>query len=166
MARAGVSRQRGGGEGEVIKNIISTLREWKSRHGMPLNAPLKSVEVVAPGNADVVREGAEVISGTINISSLDVLEDLPPSIREVNVISPVHSRVGPEFKANSRAVISEIESNGDSIIRSFEEGNNYRFVHDGSEMEIRPEHVKIERKLEGEGVDLISVGDIIISIGE
>jgi len=26
--------------------------------------------------------------------------------------------------------------------------------------------VKIERKLEGKGVDLISVGDIIISIGE
>ncbi len=153
-------------KGEVIKGIISTLREWKSRHGMPLNAQLKSVEIVAPANADVIREGAEVISGTINILSLDVLDELPPSIREVKVISPVHSVVGPEFKANSRAVIGEIGKNGDAVIRSLEEEGAYRFAHDGNEMEIRPEHVKIERKLEGKGVDLISVGDIIISIGE
>jgi len=154
------------GKGEVIKSIISALRDWKSRNGMPLNAQLKKVDVIAPKNADIVRGGEEVISGTMNISSLDISVDLPPSIKEVKVVTPIHSRIGPEFKKNSRAVIEEIGRNGDSIAKSFEKGDNYYFKSDGGEMEIRPEHVEIEKRLKGRGVDLISVGDIIISIEE
>ncbi len=153
-------------KGDIIKNVISALREWKSRHGMPLNAKLKNVEITAPENDDILREGKKVISGTINISSLEVLNELPESVREVSVVNPVYSKIGPEFKTDSSAVIDEIKKNKDRIIRSLEKGEKYRFVHDGKEMEIGTEHVAIDKKLEGEGVDLINVGDIIISIEE
>ncbi len=153
-------------KGEIIKNIISALREWKSRHGMPLNATLKSVEIIAPANADVVDDGKNIISGTINILSLKVSEDLPGNIRKVNVIKPVYSKIGPEFKDVGGAVIGEIKDNKDALVGAFVNGKKYRFTHKDKEIEIRPEHVSIDKKLEGTGVDLINVGDIIISIEE
>jgi len=153
-------------KGEIIKEVISALREWKSRHGMPLNAELKHVEIVALKNAEFIEEGRNIISGTMNISSLKILKELPETIEEVVVIKPVYAKIGPEFKEDSRYVIEEINRNKDEILKAFESGNVYAFHHDGKEIKLGKEHVIVEKKLEGKGVDLINVDDIIISIGD
>ncbi|RLF63462.1 MAG: valine--tRNA ligase [Thermoplasmata archaeon] len=150
--------------GEVIKEVISALREWKSRQGMPLNAELKNVEIVAP--QEFTEEEKSIISGTMNISSIRVSKETPETIKEVVVVNPVYAKIGPEFKEESRVVLEEINKNKDKILEAFERGSNYKFIRNGKEMELRKEHVTIDKKLEGEGVDLINVGDIIISIGE
>jgi len=150
--------------GEVIKEVISALREWKSRQGMPLNAELKNVEIVAP--QEFTEEEKSIISGTMNISSIRVSKETPETIKEVVVVNPVYAKIGPEFKEESRVVLEEINKNKDKILEAFERGSNYKFIRNGREMELRKEHVTIDKKLEGEGVDLINVGDIIISIGE
>ena len=153
-------------KGEAIKEIISVIREWKSKHGMPLNAELKKVEIVSPKNANFIEEGKDVISGTMNISSLEVLEELPETIEEVVEIKPVYAKIGPEFKEDSRAVIGEIEKNKKEILKAFEIGDEYSFHHNGREIKLSKEHVTVEKKLQGKGVDLINAGNIIISIGE
>jgi valyl-tRNA synthetase len=58
-------------EGEIIKGIIQTVREWKSQHGIALSAPLEKIQVATP-DPPVIEKGRVEILGATHVKELVV----------------------------------------------------------------------------------------------
>lgn len=139
-------------KGEIIKNIIAKIRDWKSKHGMALNMPLERVKIF--GNVD----GKDVIEGTMNIKELIISDE---KIEGKKIAVPIYNKIGPYFKEKSRVIIKEAKEKGEEIAKEIEEKGYYLIKADKDEIKIDKEFFKIEEKAEE---NLLKVENIFILI--
>ena len=138
-------------KGEVIKNIIAKIRDWKSKHGMALNMPLERVKIF--GNID----GKDVIEGTMNIKELIISDE---KIEAKKIAVPIYNKIGPYFKEKSKIIIKEAKEKGEEIAKEIEE-KGYYLMKDENEIKIDKEFFKIEEKVKE---NLLKVENIFILI--
>ena len=72
-------------EGEIIKDIIQSVREWKSQRGIALSAPLDRIRV-ATSDPAVIERGRVDILGTTHTKELVVSKDTETRGAEVTEI--------------------------------------------------------------------------------
>ncbi|KAA0001891.1 MAG: valine--tRNA ligase, partial [Thermoplasmata archaeon] len=98
-------------EGEMVKEIISKIREWKSSKGIPLNAPMKK-RVEIWGHASkikMIEPSGDIIQNTLNIEHLEIKSG-KPDINEIIIeAKPVYSKIGPQFGGKSSKIIANIK---------------------------------------------------------
>ena len=94
--------------GDLIAEIASTIRGWKSDAGLALNAPLDRVEVYPDSDPDVpvdTYDLSEAASAPVQI------REGVPSVELVPVeIEPDHSVIGPEFRDQAGQVVAALEA--------------------------------------------------------
>jgi len=92
--------------GDLIAEIASTIRGWKSDAGLALNAPLDRVEVYPDVDLDVpvdTYDLSEAASAPVQI------REGVPSVELVPVeIEPDHSVIGPEFRDQAGQVVAAL----------------------------------------------------------
>ncbi len=143
-------------QGNLIKEISSAIRRYKSEHGIALNAPLKEVIIYS------LLTDTSDIAGASN--SKVMLRSGKPDFEVIPVeIKPNMKILGRTYRSKAKSIAEalknadpkELMKEGDILI----EVNGERFKLDSSCYTI-----KKEISLKGKAVDVIEVEDAIIAI--
>jgi valyl-tRNA synthetase len=151
-------------EGELIKEIISKIRNWKSENGMALNVPLTAVEIYGNANKmEMIKSGGDIIKSTLNIENLKIGIEMPTIEEVITNIKPDYSKIGPIFKERSGKIIEWVGAHGEEIVREIKEKGEFSIPNFPS---IPKDFIKLEKEflIEGKKIDLIKTGDVIVSI--
>jgi valyl-tRNA synthetase len=94
--------------GDLIAEVASTVRGWKSDTGLALNAPLSRVEVYPDEHPEVpvdTYDLSEAASAPVHI------REGVPTVELVPVeVEPDHSVIGPEFREQAGQVVAALEA--------------------------------------------------------
>ncbi len=95
------------GKGDVVVDITSAVRSFKSENKMALNTPLGTVMIATP-DPEALRDSlndmtAPMVAEGIEFVSLDELDEV------VIGVKPDFSKVGPRFKGDARFVFQAIK---------------------------------------------------------
>jgi len=102
--------------GDLIAEVASTVRGWKSDEGLALNGPLERVEVYPETQPDVPVDTYD-LSEAVN-APVHVREGVP-GVELVPVdVEPDHSVIGPEFRSQAGQVVAALEAMDPATVES------------------------------------------------
>lgn len=144
-------------QGEILINTIADLRRFKSASKMPLNAPIKTVNIYTTDEKirDVLIEGLIDIAGTLKIGETDLILGKINIQEKVVEITPNMGKIGPEFRKDAPKIVSYLTGNDpDEIARELEE--NGKITIEG--YELTEEYMAMKKEVvsqTGQKVDVI-----------
>lgn len=150
--------------GSSITNITSAIRAWKSERKMPLNAELSKVEIIGSDAAFLEKGGQDIIE-TSKIKEL-VFSKEADLTEEVTGVKPVHSKLGPAFKGQAKAIVSALSAISPKEIMSKMTEKGIELNVDGESILLGTEFFEMEKRLMlgGKAVDTIQLGETLIAL--
>ena len=151
-------------EGELLKDILAAVRAWKSEKKVPLNAPLGLLEIVGAGAA-VLQNTLGDIAETTKAAEVRVAPEAKLT-EEVVGVKPVHSKLGPAFKAKAKAVVAAVSAMEPAAVAEALSKGPLQIDADGESVEVGPEYFELEKRLmlDGRAVETLQVGDVLVVI--
>jgi len=150
--------------GEQVKDIVAAVRDWKSEKGLPLNSPIKRLEIVGAVGA---HSGAEIIRDALSVEEL-VFSDTTDLHEEPVALKPVYAKIGPTFRQRAKEVIEFLKkADPKEAAERLQSGEGLSMtLSDGSEAVLAPEFVEIERAFvaHGQAVETVKVGEAVAII--
>ena len=97
--------------GEIAVSIIGDIRRFKSATGRPLNIPITSATIYTtePELHRVLKLLESDITGTTRIKNLNIEMGKPDVKEKVVELTPVMSKIGPEFKKDAPIIVKYFE---------------------------------------------------------
>ena len=139
-------------KGDCARNIVAAVRSWKSSNGLSLNTEIQRIEIVGETAAELMSGSEEDVRATLKAKELQVLASVELE-ESVKSIKPVHSRLGPEFKAEAKDITAKLSSVDPTSIDV--EGGVIRLTLDsGRVVELGPEFYKLEKHLSSDKGEL------------
>ena len=129
-----LSDEKAEAAGEIVKEIIAVVREWKSRQGMPLNAPLK--KIILYGRV----EGKDIIAGTLKAEEVVEMDGKPEAIKKAK---PKYDMIGPHFRDKSRKIIEKILKEPENVAEEIERKGYFAVEIGSEEIKIDKEFVEV-----------------------
>ena len=152
-------------KGEIVKNLISAVRNWKSEKGIPLSREINVMEII--GKEDITGCEEDIAK---TVRAKEFLMAKKKDIEEKVVrIKPIYAKIGPTFKNKANEIVERLKSiELDKIVKAVETNGLQIRLKDGSEVTITKDHVQVEKALTAHGreVEIIKVGDMMVLIGE
>lgn len=147
--------------GDVLKDVVAAVRAWKSEKKMPLNAEISLIELIGPGSS-ILESARADISETTKASEIKIAESAELT-EEVIGVKPVHSKLGPAFKAAAKTIVAAISKMEPSDIAKQIDAGSVKIEAD-EVYELGPEYFELEKRLTlgGKAVEAIQVGGILI----
>ena len=152
--------------GELIKEIISEIRRWKSENGIPLSVEIENIEIVTKNYEGLINECFEDIKNTVRAKNLTILKEKELK-EEVIGIKPIYAKIGPTFREKAGEIAQKIKSsNPKEIGISLTVGEFEIELNSGEKIIITKDYIEIEKALisHGKKVESLRVKDIIILI--
>ncbi|AEH60586.1 valyl-tRNA synthetase [Methanosalsum zhilinae DSM 4017] len=146
-------------QGELIKDIVASIRRYKSESGMALNAPLKKIEIYAP------LEDTTDIRGATN-SEVELISGKPDFEYVPVSVKPEMGIIGPRYRKKAGAIVKKLSlADPLEVAKEMESGKMILDV-DGETIEVDPEAVSLEREVKSAGreVDVLDVNGSIVVI--
>jgi len=140
--------------GDLIAEVASEVRAWKSDAGMALNAELDRIEVYSElGRGWDTYDLSEAVNAPV------YLEAGQPSVELVPVgVDPDHSTIGPQFRDKAGQVVGALESADlNQLKNQLEIEGEITLTVDGEEVTIDGEAVEIEEEYRAESGEEVEV---------
>jgi valyl-tRNA synthetase len=149
--------------GDVLKDVIAAVRNWKSDKKMPLNAELNMVELI--GNAMMLNDAKDDIIETIKAKNLDIVEKADIT-EDVVAVKPIHAKLGPTFKGLAKQIVDELSKTDPKKAASELGSGGIHITVNGENIVLTEEFVEFEKRLmlNGKHVETIQVSGILIAI--
>jgi len=152
-------------KGELVKDIISAIRTWKSEKGLPLNKEMELVELIGDRASTLIGYERDILE-TSRASELKIVAeaDLEEKVME---LKPVKAKLGPTFKQMAKDIIDEVRKMEPEEAASALENDALEVrLPDGSMVTLTSEFFEVEKKLtlEGKAVDTLQVKDVLVAI--
>jgi len=151
--------------GELLKEVISEIRSWKSERGIPLNQEMALVEIVGE-NASYLLGCERDILETVKANRLQIVNHI--SLEEkIIAIKPILSKLGPEFKQKAGEIVSKVSKfDPEKVAPSIEAGRLRIELSDGSLVNLSNEYFQLEKRLTlgGKDVETLQVRDLLVAI--
>jgi len=149
--------------GNVLKDVIASVRSWKAEKKMPLNAELNMVELI--GDAMMLNDARDDIIETIKAKKLEIVKEADIT-EEVVAVKPVHAKLGPAFKGLAKQIVIEIAKADPKKVADSMNTGGLKLSIDGEEIILGKEFLELEKRLmlNGKQVETIQVGNILIAI--
>ena len=141
--------------GQVIVDIISALRRWKSDTGLPLNRLLSRVKLYTAEDLGDLKD----VKGAMNIEKIEVTRENPLWEEKITRVSPDFKVIGPLFGKDTKKVASLLEKYAEDLEtedKIEKEGFTLKREYINS---VQKEFYAGEKK-----VEVISAGDVVIEI--
>jgi valyl-tRNA synthetase len=155
-------------KGELARDVIALLRNWKSDKGLPLNSDVSSLEIVAQDKKDLFTEIKDDIANTIRAKEIQILEKL--EIKEVPVaIKPIFAKLGPKFRYKMGEITEKLKTADPEEAFSALQGKGYEItLKNGDKILITRDLVEIEKstKVHGREMDTLSLDDITVLVAK
>jgi valyl-tRNA synthetase len=144
--------------GELIKNIASGIRRYKSEHKIALNARMEGIKAYLTRDID---DGEEDINNAVN-AEIEFNLGTPKLIETIKGIQPNMNSIGPRFKSEAKKIVELIRNTPpDKLAEQLRMGviqlNGYKL--DPSDVT-----VVTELSFEGMAVDVVAVEGATILI--
>ncbi len=139
--------------GETVKDIIGAIRRWKAGQGMPLNAEIGEITIVAPGAEKAIIEAHEDILRTVKGSDIVLIkeEDIE---RVPERVIPNYRKIGPELKGDAKTAIKKLEEIGPEKVAELLRSGGVHINIGGRRYLLTGEHVSVDYSLKVEGVEM------------
>lgn len=153
-----------GSAGDVLKDIIASIRGWKSEKKMALNAEIKAVEIIGK-DAEKLSAGRDDIIDTVKTLDLKIVTSAELK-EDVVGVKPVHSKLGPAFKNLAKVIVSEISKMDPKQVADSLQKGGVEMAVEGEKVKLTSEFLELEKRLllDGKTVETIQLGDILIAI--
>ena len=150
--------------GNMLKDVIASVRGWKAEKKIALNAEIQLIELIG-NDAAMLTEAKDDISETVKAKRLEFVREADLK-EEYTAVKPVHSKLGPKFKADAKAIVAELSKMDPKEVASALEKGPVSVKAGGSEYELTSEFIELEKRLMlgGKAVDTIQVGGILVVI--
>jgi valyl-tRNA synthetase len=152
--------------GELLKDIISAVRNWKSEQKLALSAELEVIEIIGPRVEYLMGTEPDII-GTLKAKDVLLLAEADVIERPVG-IKPVHAIIGPRFKQLAGEIVKKLAAvDPAEIAPAIEAGELDIQLDNGEIIRIEKEMVNIIKvpMLDGKEVKSVNVGDLLVLIG-
>jgi valyl-tRNA synthetase len=144
--------------GELIKEIISSVRRWKSEQRIALNARIEGVYVYTDCD---IADGASDIDNALN-ADITYKRGEPDIHEMVTEIRPNLGSLGPRFKSEAKYIVQLIsETPAQEIADEIGKGS---VTIGGIQLEPEDFVIKKERAIEGVAADVIELREATIII--
>jgi len=154
--------------GEAVRDVVAAVRNWKSEHGLALNAPVELVEIVSPTRAAALQAGLEDLKGATGAKRVEIVAKSPDLAERVIAVKPVHAKIGPAFKQDAKAVVQALATaDPESLAADLEKRRPIVLaVGGGREVTLEPDFVEVQKgyTIAGKQVDVLHVGDIVVAV--
>jgi valyl-tRNA synthetase len=153
--------------GELAKDIVSKIRSWKNRNGIPLNSPIEEVVIVSGKHAQKVRKVAKDIADSMSINQIEISEKGDDLREVVGKVKPDYKKIGLEFREKSKKILEEMQKTPpEEIYRDTEERGKWKVRVDNEQVEIGKDKIEFEKDytLGEKKCDLLRSGKIIIAV--
>ncbi|MHC1631832.1 MAG: valine--tRNA ligase [Methanotrichaceae archaeon] len=146
--------------GQLIKEIASEVRRYKSDHGMALNAPLPRVEIYSDLDLETID-----LRGSTN-SVVEVKIGRPQIETRASEVKPLMKYIGPLFKNKSNDVIKALKAMNPQEVSDQRDAGKILVAVGEDILELKPGMVEIKTETlsAGQAVDMLSLGDATILI--
>ncbi|WP_135823263.1 valine--tRNA ligase [Halorussus ruber] len=141
-------------KGDLIAEVASEIRAWKSDEGMALNADLDRVEIYSEyGREWDTYDLSEAVNAPVYPEAGE------PNVELVPVgIDPDHSQIGPQFRDKAGQVIGALESADLTQLKNQKEiEGEISLTVDGEEVTIEGDAVGIEEEYRAESGEEVEV---------
>ena len=145
-------------KGELIKEIISSVRRWKSEQRIALNSRIEGVYIYTDCD---LADGAPDIDNALN-ADITYKRGKPDIHEMVTEVRPNLGSLGPRFKSEAKYIVQLIrETPAQEIADQIEKGS----VTIGDiQLDLEDFIIKKERAIEGVAADVIELRDATIII--
>ncbi len=146
-------------EGDLLAQVVKEVRKYKHDTGLALNAPLGKVTIYAPHTVQDLGDTGRALNADVHWRT-----DAAKLDRVIVDIAFNRAVIGPAFRKQAQAFMTAIkECPSDQL-----ENPPETIILDGSETEIPKNSFspKFSYMEEGAKVDVITVGDVIVTIAK
>ncbi len=142
-------------EGELIKEITASIRRYKSEHGLPLNAPLKDVQIYS------TLKDASDIAGAAN-TAVELKTGTPDFELVAKEIKPDMKMLGKTYRAKAKAIAEALRKIEPKLVDS----GSITLPVEGESITLDSSFFTVEKEilLKGRAVDVLKVGDAVIVV--
>jgi valyl-tRNA synthetase len=141
--------------GEAVRDIVAGVRAWKAAKGLSLNAPIAGIEVVGAKAGELISGSEEDIKATLKAERLEVLEKV--ALKEsVSQVKPVHSKLGPAFKKDAKAISAKLASLSQEQLADVDKGIKVG-LDGGRTVELSAEFYEVQRSISSDRGELESL---------
>ncbi|MFZ0926068.1 MAG: valine--tRNA ligase [Halobacteriota archaeon] len=145
-------------KGELIKEIISSVRRWKSEHRIALNSRIEGVYIYTDCD---LADGAPDIDNALN-ADVTYKRGKPDIHEMVTEVRPNLGSLGPRFKSEAKYIVQLIrETPAQEIADQIEKGS---VTIGGIQLDLEDLVIKKERAIEGVAADVIELREATIII--
>ncbi|RZB32910.1 MAG: valyl-tRNA synthetase [Candidatus Argoarchaeum ethanivorans] len=146
--------------GELLVEVASHVRRYKSEHGIALNAQLKKIEIYRSPFTDTTD-----LEGVTN-SIVELQSDMPVFAEVPVEIKPDMSIIGPRYKKQAKQIVRALQTANPAHIAAQMKTNHIVLQIDAESINLEPEavSVKSELMLHGKAVDAETIKDAIVVI--
>jgi valyl-tRNA synthetase len=153
-------------KGELAKDIIAALRNWKSENRLALNSEISAVEIVASDKMDLFSDIRDDISSTVRAKELNIVKEV--QIEEIPIsVKPKFAKIGPKFKANAGEIGNILKSADAKEVFAGVSGEGYEItLKSGEKAQITGDLVEIEmaKKVHGKEFSTLIVGEFTLLV--
>ncbi|MFD1511701.1 valine--tRNA ligase [Halomarina rubra] len=154
--------------GQLVADVASEIRSWKSEQGMALNAELDRIEVFTDLEGDGALDTYDLSSA---VNAPVYLESGRPNVELVPVgVDPDHASIGPKFRDEAGAVIGALEAADPAALKAQQETNGE------VELDVNGEAVTLDadafevveeqQAASGEEVEVVELDDATVLVYE
>ena len=146
-------------EGDLLAQVVAEVRKYKHDSGQALNAPLGKVTIYASHTINDEGDTGRTLNADVHWRT-----DKAKLERVISDISFNRAVIGPVFRKQAQAFMTVIKA-----LSSYQLENPPKtIILEGSEVEIPEDSFapKFSYLEEGEKVDVITVGDVIVTIAK
>jgi valyl-tRNA synthetase len=151
-------------DGEIVKDIIRSIRHWKSENGIPLNSELQYIGVVTQRFVSLIERNKADITSTIKANSIELVSNTETEIKP-NSVKPVYSSLGPEFKGASKEIISRLAKlSPNEVYDQLKNKGEYRLkLASGQPIILTGKHITVEtsKQVHGREVQTLDLNEDI-----
>jgi isoleucyl-tRNA synthetase len=134
-------------EMEIAQNVIAVALNLREQIGFGVRWPLKELVVASEDKKAVaaVEKLRDIIKRQTNIKDISIMEELPGV--ETSVKSD-YKKIAPLYKELSPKIIARLSIDSpETVLNHIKKEGAYRFKVEGKNVEIKEEHLLVERKI-------------------
>ncbi len=156
--------------GEVVREIVAAVRNWKSQKKLPLNAPLATLEVVAnEEDRRAIERNAADIAGTTKVAGVEFVRESEVHLT-ATAVEPVHAKLGPKYKQAAGPIAAELRRMSEALKKAelapeaVSSGGMTVTTPDGASFRLEPDEyaVRLQPTLRGLNVERVDLGDVTL----
>jgi valyl-tRNA synthetase len=152
--------------GGLANSIISSIRQYKSEHGMPLNRAISKVNayVLNKELAEALTEVVADVKGTTQVKQLEIKLGEPEAVQQFIEVEPDLAKLGPKLRSDLKVVVETLMKSDPGVItRELGERGCVIVSVGHKQFTLSKDEIKIKRGV-AKGRGVVSIPELSITL--